>query len=231
MFNDLHKLIDFEKFKTILIESENIDGSFLIHHALSFCLKNNKKTIFITLSQTLSHYKSVQSKFGNSAQFISKTIENGCLLNIDILSKINNVTMDLNSLLNTIELNLCEKIETGGYDFIIIDDLSILYLLGCTLQQIFKFVRNLRSKFKQLNIVININSFDDNNELKIMIKNIAYVSNVHFYVSHLKTGYSKDIQGQLTIYKSNYPYQHSKDTYLYKTSDRNVSLHAHGSIV
>lgn len=231
MFNDLHKLVDFEKFKTILIESENIDGSFLIHHALSLCLKNDIKTIFLSLSQTLSHYKSVQSKFGNSSQIISKAIENGSLLNIDILGKMTNINIDSNSVLATIEEELSEKIEKIGYSILIIDDLSILNLLGCTSKQLFKLVRNLRLRFKLLKMVINLNSFGDDDELKIMIKNLGYISDVYFYVSHLKTGYSKDIQGQVTIFKSNYPYNHSKDTYLYKTSDRNVTFHAHGSIV
>uniref|UniRef100_A0A8C5K989 Elongator complex protein 6 n=2 Tax=Jaculus jaculus TaxID=51337 RepID=A0A8C5K989_JACJA len=71
MFPELNNLLNTspdraEQGKLTLLCDTNTDGSFLVHHFLSFYLKANCKVCFVALVQSFSHYNIVGQKLGVS---------------------------------------------------------------------------------------------------------------------------------------------------------------------
>ncbi|XP_074168559.1 elongator complex protein 6 isoform X4 [Rhinolophus sinicus] len=71
MFPELNNLLNttpdrVEQGKLTLLCDAKTDGSFLVHHFLSFYLKANCKVCFVALIQSFSHYNIVGQKLGVS---------------------------------------------------------------------------------------------------------------------------------------------------------------------
>ncbi|XP_070633340.1 elongator complex protein 6 isoform X3 [Bos indicus] len=71
MFPELNNLLNTtpegaEQEKLTLLCDAKTDGSFLVHHFLSFYLKANCKVCFVALVQSFSHYNMVGQKLGVS---------------------------------------------------------------------------------------------------------------------------------------------------------------------
>lgn len=71
MFPELNNLLNTtpdqaEQGKLTLLCDAKTDGSFLVHHFLSFYLKANCKVCFVALIQSFSHYNIVGQKLGVS---------------------------------------------------------------------------------------------------------------------------------------------------------------------
>ncbi|XP_078206814.1 elongator complex protein 6 isoform X8 [Callithrix jacchus] len=69
MFPELNNLLNTtpdraEQGKLTLLCDAKTDGSFLVHHFLSFYLKANCKVCFVALIQSFSHYNIVGQKLG-----------------------------------------------------------------------------------------------------------------------------------------------------------------------
>ncbi|XP_077846935.1 elongator complex protein 6 isoform X10 [Macaca mulatta] len=69
MFVELNNLLNTtpdraEQGKLTLLCDAKTDGSFLVHHFLSFYLKANCKVCFVALFQSFSHYNIVGQKLG-----------------------------------------------------------------------------------------------------------------------------------------------------------------------
>lgn len=91
MFPELNNLLSItpdrtEQGKLTLLCDAKTDGSFLVHHFLSFYLKANCKVCFVALVQSFSHYNIVGQKLGNVVALVHDTEgaedeENNILLN------------------------------------------------------------------------------------------------------------------------------------------------------
>jgi hypothetical protein len=210
MFSDLQNIIDFDTFNThfTFIESNNIDGSFLIHHLLSYCIKREHQTLFLTIAQTLSHYKSIQVKLGNSTK-LTKLIEKNVITHVDCLKFSNNFLNDttndenffLNQLLNEVNQQFLKCLD---YKYLIIDDLTTAYLLTnkkCY-KKFYEFIFNIKNNHPNVKIVLYMQSFDNNDDMNLshLVKDFAYLADLYFKVDQLATGYSKDIHGQVNIF-------------------------------
>ena len=88
-----------------------------------------------------------------------------------------------------------EKNVTNSEVIVIVDDMSILNLIGCDENFIFEFVNTIQS-FSNLNInlILQYQSFWTH---KFILNDLIHVSDVYFKVEDLLTGYSKEIQGQV----------------------------------
>ena len=208
MFKDISNCIDFEQknpFLTLISSSCQSDSSFLIHHFLSLGIRSKKQVYFVNLSQTWSHYKSVQSKLGNSVQLNEKT-DAGKLVNFDIVKQKNTATLiqmdspvdfwqqTFASLIACLEEK--NKNESNFECMVIIDDMSILNLIGCDENLIFELVVNLKAFTNlKLNLIMQLQSFWSNRH---MINDLIYLSDVYIKIEDLLTGYSRDIQGQVS---------------------------------
>jgi hypothetical protein len=204
MFNDIQNIIDYDVLTNknlTFIESNNIDGSFLIHHLLSYCIKRDFKTLLLTLSQTLSHYKSIQVKLGNGAK-LTKLIENNTINHVDCLNLTNNYLLTsndyfLNEIINEVSKQL-DNNKSLDYDYLIIDDLTIAYLLTNKndYKKLYEFIFKIKTNHSNMKIILNMHSFEDIN-LSYLIKDFAYLADVYFKIDQLNTGYSKEIHGQV----------------------------------
>jgi hypothetical protein len=204
MFNDLQNFLNYDSLKPTftLIESRNNnnEGLFLINHLLSNIVKNESATCFITVQQTLSHYKSIQTKIGNLNKF-AKLIDNGTITHIDGLEELNCACSDPISdiftvFFNKIYLHLGQT--RAKLQYLIIDDLSIVYLLGCSLSRIYEFLFKLKNTYSWLNLIVYVKSFCDV-DWDCLIRDFAYLSDLYLIASDLTTGYSKDIHGQVKL--------------------------------
>lgn len=201
MFKDLLNYFDLEKNNNFLtmITSSTLDGSFLIHHLLSCGLKANNKIYFLSASQTWAHYKSVQIKLGNGTSF-TEMVDKSKLINFDLMNLSNDFLNGDNNNLETkmknIFIDIKSKLETSTEKaLIIIDDLSVLNLIGCKENFIFEFMSNIRAFSDRINLVIYSQMLMTNQAL---LNDLIFLANSHIVADRLVTGYSKDIQGQVS---------------------------------
>lgn len=201
---ELNSVIEFDKQNSAftLIES-NTDGSFLVHYLLSSCIRQSSaKTFLISLSQTFSHFKSVQAKLGNLSQ-LNSSLTNGNFLNFDLLTKLGteiyapktNVFDEIFCKIQSIVNDCEEKYEKFN---IIIDDLSIASLTGFTDNNLLEFLTKLQLLSNKVAIIAYIQSFYTN---KYFARDLVHLSDLFFKVENLSTGYSKEIDGQVRLIK------------------------------
>lgn len=203
MFKDILNCVDFDlkdPFLTLISSSSNSDSSFLIHHFLSCAIRSKKQVYFVNLAQTWSHYKSVQMKIGNNV-LLNELVDSGRFQQFDFVKQ-NSLFCSKSEPINWQQAfdNLLIKLEEKSkqnYDsniFVIIDDLSILSLIGCDDHFIFEFVNKLQSFHLKLNLIMQLQAFWSNS---FVLNDLVYLSDVYFKIEDLVTGYSKDIQGQV----------------------------------
>lgn len=200
MFKDLLNYFNLEKNNNFLtmITSSTLDASFLIHHLLSCGLKANNKIYFLSASQTWAHYKSVQIKLGNGTA-LAEMSDKSNLINFDLMNLSNDFLKGDN---NNIEKNMKNaftdiksKLESSAEKaLIIIDDLSILNLIGCNENFIFEFMSSIRDFSDRVNLVIYSQMLVTNQSL---LNDLIFIADSHIVADSLVTGYSKDIQGQV----------------------------------
>lgn len=192
---DINNVLEFDKQNSLftLVES-NTDGSFLVHFFISNCIKQTSaKTFLITLSQTFSHYKSVQTKLGNLS-ILNNLITNEKFFSYDLMNKINenSSTNFFDDVLSKIQTSIQKSSNEKFY--VIIDDLSVAQLTGFADNKLLKFITQLQSLSDELHLIVYSQSFYSN---KYFINDLVHMSDLYFKVEPLSTGFSKDIQGQV----------------------------------
>ena len=199
---DLNNGLDFEKIDpiTTVINSVDTDGSFLLNNFLSKIIRQKGSfIIFLTFSQKMTHYKSIQGKLANSNN-LSNLMEKGEFHLIDCMQMCKKVMyqnqIELRIVLNEIFLNI--KTLADKFDFnekkmyIFLDDLSIGHLIGMKDFDQLEFLSKIRSINENIRLVINFQGFDTN---QTFINDLAHVADLYVKIDKLKTGYSKEIDG------------------------------------
>lgn len=178
MFTELNELLEIDLHninnnEMILVHERNNDGSFILHHFLSFYLKNHRKVCLLTLAQSGSHYTNVSTKFGLT---LNAEVSKGNLVIIEGLKHIGNqitraataaatdsdhasmesdVYIDFNNgnkyhSLKPLYKHIMQKIrEIFGVKeqvLLIIDDLSFLSAIGIPSMDIIYFLQYLRQE-------------------------------------------------------------------------------------
>ncbi|XP_067887555.1 elongator complex protein 6 isoform X4 [Heterodontus francisci] len=87
MFPELNNILNStpetcEQGKAVLLSDKQTDGSFLVHHFLSFYLKGGCKVCFLGLVQSFNHYSLVAQKLGVN---LSAAREKGQLVFLEAL--------------------------------------------------------------------------------------------------------------------------------------------------
>ena len=206
MFKDLENYFDLQKrnnFLTLITTSTTVDGSFLIHHFLSTALRNKQQIYFFNIAQTWSHYKSIQIKLGNSTNLAEMT-SNSTLVNFDLTNVSENFlkgdeSNDMESTMREVFQCLNSKLQEsseGGKALVLIDDLCVLNLMGCSENFIFEFISSIREFRERINLVVYSQILEFNRHL---ITDLMFLADSYVVVDSLMTGYSKDIQGQVQI--------------------------------
>ena len=195
---DLANVLEFNQPDThlTLIEAKsNADGSFLLHHILSQCIRdpNVSCVLFLKFAHSSSHYQSVQQKLGNSS-YLSR----GTLVTLDLMHELASglaVDLVLSEAVKRTEDTIAVKVAAhSSKAYVVIDDLSVAHLCGAQQSRLAWFVHRLASLDKA-RLILYSQSFASTN--RAFLGELVKSTDLYLCVDALSTGYSKDIHGQV----------------------------------
>ncbi|NXC55931.1 ELP6 protein, partial [Aleadryas rufinucha] len=239
--------------KFTLLRDTRTDGSFLVHHFLSFYLRAGCKVCFVALLQSFSHYNIVAQKLGVS---LAAAKERGQLVFLEGLKSSLDLlfgeeeqpgqpsplqflsTSDLRALFDFVRLSLTPADgDSWKGPVLLVDDLSVLLSLGAAPVAVLDFIHYCRvSVCYQLkgNIVVLVHSNEDSEdeENELVVNSMCHHSDLILWAEGLATGFCKDVHGQIKIIKRLSLRQAAEQDlvqiYQYKIQDRNVTFFAPG---
>ncbi|NWV63768.1 ELP6 protein, partial [Malurus elegans] len=239
--------------KFTLLRDTRTDGSFLVHHFLSFYLRAGCKVCFVALLQSFSHYNIVAQKLGVS---LAAAKERGQLVFLEGLKSCLDLlfgeeeqpgqpiplqflsTSDLRALFDFVRVSLT-PVDGDSWKgpVLLVDDLSVLLSLGAAPVAVLDFIHYCRmSVCYQLkgNIVVLVHSNEDaeDEENELVVNSLCHHSDLILWAEGLATGFCKDVHGQIKIIKRLSLRQAAEkdlvQIYQYKIQDRNVTFFARG---
>ncbi|TRZ10753.1 hypothetical protein HGM15179_016347 [Zosterops borbonicus] len=238
-----------------LLRDTRTDGSFLVHHFLSFYLRAGCKVCFVALLQSFSHYSIVAHKLGVS---LAAAKERGQLVFLEGLKScldllfgeeeqpgqpsplqfLSGSCRDLRALFDFVRVSLAPaEGDSWKGPVLLVDDLSVLLSLGAAPVAVLDFIHYCRvSVCCQLkgNIVVLVHSNEDSEdeENELVVNSLCHHSDLILWAEGLATGFCKDVHGQIKIIKRlslrQAAGQDLVQTYQYKIQDRNVTFFARG---
>eukprot|EP00833_Pecoramyces_ruminatium_P006029 jgi/Orpsp1_1/1180061/evm.model.c7180000071992.2 len=228
MYTPIDSVIPSKIGKSILItDTLFADASFLINHYFSKSIKDKEKNvILISFTSTLTQYEFIQKKMGNNLKIYENT-EKLNFIDANIIMPNGNITLD----------NIYKKIEellkeqSFESTTIILDDITHLIYIEYPLNEILNFEFKCRDICNKYNcdfiIRIHKDIGNDSNTDPISINHnqlLYYLINSYEYiieVNELESGYTDDIQGQLSFSRgvSCTEYDFNPRLYHYKIND------------
>ncbi|KAM4907527.1 elongator complex protein 6 [Sylvia borin] len=238
-----------------LLRDTRTDGSFLVHHFLSFYLRAGCKVCFVALLQSFSHYNIVAQKLGVS---LAAAKERGQLVFLEGLKScldllfgeeeqpeqpsplqfLSGSCRELRALFDFVRASLA---PADGHAWkgpvLLLDDLSLLLSLGAAPVAVLDFIHYCRvSVCCQLkgNVVVLVHSNEDSEdeENELVVNSLCHHSDLILWAQGLATGFCKDVHGQIKIIKRLSLRQAAEQDvvqiYQYKIQDRNVTFFAPG---
>uniref|UniRef100_A0A669QWL0 Elongator complex protein 6 n=1 Tax=Phasianus colchicus TaxID=9054 RepID=A0A669QWL0_PHACC len=240
--------------KFTLLRDSRTDGSFLVHHFLSFYLRAGCKVCFLALVQSFSHYNIVAQKLGVS---LTAAKEQGQLVFLEGLKScldlvfgeeersgqpnplqfISGSVSNLKDLFDFVRTSLTPTdSDCWKGRVLLVDDLSVLLSLGAAPVDVLDFIHYCRmvvcSQLKG-NIVVLVHGSEDSEdeENKLVVTSLCHHSNLILWVEGLATGFCKDVHGEIKIIKRLSLESTEQDViqiYQYKIQDKNVTFFARG---
>lgn len=261
MFPELNDLLNtspdrVEQGTLTLLCDAGTDGSFLVHHFLSFYLKANCKVCFVALVQSFSHYNVVGQKLGVS---LTTARERGQLVFLEGLRSA--VDVFLRAEAEPHPLGFLREASAGNlqplYEFVrealepvdrgeaawrspvlLVDDLSVLLGLGVGAVAVLDFMHYCRATVccsLQGSIVALVHDSGDaeDEESDVLLNGLSHQSHLILRAEGLATGFCRDVHGQLRVLRRRAapPTAAQRDrslTFQYKIRDRSVSFFARG---
>ncbi|XP_062423611.1 elongator complex protein 6 isoform X2 [Rhea pennata] len=242
--------------KFTLLRDTRTDGSFLVHHFLSFYLRAGCKVCFVALLQSFSHYNIVAQKLGVSLTAAKERgqlvfLEGlGCCLDVLFgdeeertgqprpLQFISESASDLRALFEFVRAALAPAAgDAWPGRVLLVDDLGVLLSLGASPVAVLDFVHYCRvAVCSQLqgNVVVLAHSGDDSEdeENELLVTSLCHHSDLILWAEGLATGFCKDVHGQLKIIRrASLQLGGEQDVlqiYQYKIQDKNVTFFARG---
>ncbi|XP_049718699.1 elongator complex protein 6 isoform X2 [Elephas maximus indicus] len=241
--------------KLTLLCDAKTDGSFLVHHFLSFYLKANCKVCFVALIQSFSHYNIVGQKLGVS---LTTARERGQLVfleglksSVDVFFRAQEEPHPLQFLreanaetlqpLYEFVREALKPVDSGEtawrYPVLLVDDLSVLLSLGVGVVAVLDFVHYCRAtvcwELKGNMVALVHDSVDtEDEENDVLLNGLSHQSHLILRAEGLATGFCRDVHGQLTIlWRRALRTTAQREqilTYQYKIQDKNVSFFARG---
>ncbi|NXO32808.1 ELP6 protein, partial [Cisticola juncidis] len=237
-----------------LLRDTRTDGSFLVHHFLSFYLRAGCKVCFVALLQSFSHYSIVAQKLGVN---LAAAKERGQLVFLEGLKScldllfgeeeqpeqpsplqfLSGSAGDLQALFEFVRGSLAAPGDRGQGPVLLVDDLSVLLSLGAAPVAVLDFIHYCRvSVCCQLkgNVVVLVHSNEDSEdeENELVVNSLCHHSDLILWAEGLATGFCKDVHGQIKIIKRlslrRAAEQDLVQIYQYKIQDRNVTFFAPG---
>ncbi|CAH1800327.1 unnamed protein product [Owenia fusiformis] len=254
MFPELQEIIDLDltslRNGNLILMSENgLDASFLIHHFLSYFLKNKCNVCFVGFCQTFGHYNTVAQKLGTN---LNVAKQNGQLVFIEALkTTTQNLVTPSNNPFDCIDKELSiqsiyELIKSAVENLqqssktptlILFDNLSIMQYVGVETLHIVSLVQYLRTckTFENTTIaamVTNDQNIDDE-DASLLWKHLCHHSDLTIEANCLPSGYLKEVHGEI-IAKWKDPLGLAKSarkpqSAQYRIKDKNVTFFAKGT--
>ena len=217
MFPELNEILDINSTELplgsfYLISDYQTDGSFLVDHFNSLFLKGGGNVCFLGLAQSFNHYNSVGNKIGIS---LSQARENGQLIFIEGLKEICQSMLGDNSapyttpfqegglraLYQTMKSKLTVTAANGNPTLILIDDLAPLLSLGVAWKDLVQFVNYLRVLGRGYNCclvtLLHCDKDAEDDEAELLWKRLCHDCNLTLEAHGLKSGYCKDVHGEV----------------------------------
>lgn len=239
--------------KTIFIkENHPVDANFVLQAVLSHCSKeeNNIKTCILLFHNSIGHFHNVGMKLGYNLKKLCesrfKVIEPLKEMS-ENLSKINTESDDfIKNLIDVIKTNCLKRTDEKKVPlqkfYLIIDDLSHLFDLGMSFENVWNFIRCLRSFVNlepRFSLCISSHAYknvnDETCQSNLIATGLEYFADLVVNVQPLETGYSRSVTGKMIIswkshterLKFKWP---EEIVFLYKLFERQVKLFAPGSL-
>ncbi|XP_006893011.1 PREDICTED: elongator complex protein 6 [Elephantulus edwardii] len=260
MFPELNNLLNTapdraEQGKLTLLCDAKTDGSFLVHHFLSFYLKANCKVCFVALIQSFSHYNIVGQKLGVS---LTAARERGQLVfleglksSVDVFFRTQEKPHPLEFLRKATAEDLrplyefvkeaVKPVDSGEaawrYPVLLLDDLSVLLGLGVGPVAILDFVQYCRATVccqlkGNMVALVHDNGDTEDEDSDVLLNGLSHQSHLILRAEGLATGFCRDVHGQLSILWRRPPQPTAQReqslTYQYKIQDKSVSFFARG---
>jgi hypothetical protein len=96
--------------------------------------------------------------------------------------------------------NLFDSIIKSSPKLIILDNITPLFYIFDNKFEIFEFIQKLKvySIENNATVIIQMNENEDKDEKKLL-NYMKFISNIIFSINNLKSGYSKDVHGEVKI--------------------------------
>ncbi|KAK2514044.1 Elp6 [Columba guinea] len=239
MFPELNELLDAsperpQPGKFTLLRDTRTDGSFLVHHFLSFYLRAGCKVCFVALLQSFSHYNIVAQKLGVS---LAAAKERGQLVFLEGLRSCLDLLFGEEEEQPAQPSPLQFISDSWKRPVLLVDDLSVLLGLGAAPVAVLDFIHYCRVTVcsrLQGNIVVLVHSNEDSEdeENELVVNALCHHSDLILWAEGLATGFCKDVHGQIKIIKrlslELTGEQDQVQIYQYKIQDKNVTFFARG---
>lgn len=225
-------------------EESNVDGSFLISSILGQRLRiSNAGTLLVCLQHNYQHYFNAGMRLGyNCSIFLDKTlgvIDPSTELAKDFLSC--KWLSNENKLTDLLLAEIKEQLSGSNFttrinNTIIIDNLSILYNLGASKEDIQQFCHGLMALTRELQNLTIITKMSNCDHYILDDNNVSKLGSVHIRVIKLKSGVFREVDGKLLIKRLQedddncYEVNYTTKEVLYKVNDRNVKIFNPGEI-
>ncbi|XP_053568905.1 elongator complex protein 6 [Bombina bombina] len=244
-----------ERGKFTLICDCKTDGSFLVHHFLSYYLKAGCKVCFVALVQSFSHYNIVAQKLGVN---LVAAKDEGQLVFLEGLRSYTDLLfserkeaerpnplhclrkegLDLKPLYEFVSTALAPSAgESWKCPVLILDDVSVLLSLGVGAPLVLDFMHYCRatvcSQYEgNLMCLVHSDEESEDEENDLVRRTLQHQSNMILEAEGLTTGFCKDVHGQLKITRRAPPHgKGERDQcaiYQFKIQDKNVTFFARG---
>lgn len=228
----------------IVITDKNIDGNFLLHHFISNALGNDERVCLFGFSQTFTHYLSACHKIGLNLQ---KYVDSKHFVFIDALQwifdgfitqKDNNIFTNIKdskfSLKPILDVIINNTSDYQGPSIVLFDDISSLINIGILVQPISNLIHYCKTLTHQNDIsfvvLAHIDEDRDDPDYALLHEWLRRYATLEINVSSLKTGYSRDLSGEMNILrKSHLQYSTLSKKLHFKLHDKDVKFFAPGT--
>ncbi|KAF5269588.1 hypothetical protein FQR65_LT05926 [Abscondita terminalis] len=236
--NNLLTSLNVQTNEKIISVKENglSDANFIITNLMKKIFVEDGCMCLVIMHNTVGHYQNVLKRLGHDfMQKIQsntvKTIEPLKTIYADIGSVDGTKYLSPNkeNIVKTLYLDIHRKIndllkENNEQVYLVIDDVSHLLDLGVSNKYIISFLNycvNLTSN-PRVSFVVNCHVVDNNDE--VVSNCLRYMADVDIEVSPLKTGFSHEVTGVVTVRRRDSTAK--SNTFHYKASDRGIKTFA-----
>ncbi|KAG0700371.1 hypothetical protein DFH29DRAFT_635063 [Suillus ampliporus] len=178
-------------------------ADFLLHRFLHLHLKQTKTTkcFVLAVSESLERWKSIASKANiNVAQ-------NECFQSIDVFdhhpssTEGNTNDISLKGIYDLLSVKLSDSRVDGQIPLVILDDITSLEWLGCSLLDLSRFARALRSLCAKMDVALVVrHHIVTPPEPDALLQHLLQLCTYHIEVRPLASGRSGAVSGEICVH-------------------------------